>query len=107
MRAVLFKPRHIPGIRPRKPRSARATVIMTLVTTTVSLTLIAGVYLTTRLVKWIWITTAQPTPNGANELPLWTVPVCMLLPVLLFLAVVWRFRLIERFERLVHAKDKN
>ncbi|MGP8198276.1 MAG: hypothetical protein ACLQU4_02095 [Limisphaerales bacterium] len=73
---------------------------------TVSLILLAGVYTTSFLVTLIWTIATKTKLKSVEELPLWTIPVCILSPVLLFIAVVWRFRLIERLARFIREEDE-
>jgi hypothetical protein len=109
MRGILFKPIHIPGLRhskPRKPLSLRSTIILTTLSAGSVFLLLGGIYVTTYAVTFIWTISADPTPKSVEELPLWTIPVCMLSPVFLFVAVAWRFRLVERLARFVREKEK-
>lgn len=109
MRGILFKPIHIPGLRqskPRKPLSLRSTIIVMGLSAAVVFFLLGGIYVTTYAVTFIWTITTEPTPKSIEELPLWTIPFCMLSPVLVFFAIAWRFRLVERLARFIREKEK-
>lgn len=109
MRGILFKPIHVPGFRRSEPcelRSLRFTIILMALSVASLSALLGGIYVTTYTVTFIWTVTTEPIPKSVEELPLWTIPVCVLSPVLVFVAIAWRFRLMERFARFIREEDK-
>src|SRR3569832_67132 len=111
MRGILFKPIRIPGLqhskpgKPRKPLSLRSAIILAGLSAALAFLLLAGIYITSHVVTFIWTITTKPTPKSVEELPLWTIPVCMLSPVLVFVAFAWRFRLAERLARFIRGGE--
>lgn len=109
MRGFMFKPIPIPGFhhsKPHKRRSLRFKLIALLFAVALIFAVLAGVYVTTYVVTFIWMVTTEPRPKTVEDLPLWTIPICMLSPILVILGIAWRFRLGERFALFLREEDE-
>jgi energy-coupling factor transporter transmembrane protein EcfT len=107
MRDFLFKPRHIPGLSRRKPRTRLSTVrklILMAITVFVLLLWLGGLRLSSIAITYIRTGTAKHL--SLEELPIWQPPVCIVFMFLVMAAIVWRFRLNNRFIQFVRG-DKN